>query len=122
MPGFDFGEAAIDAYKAIPLHIRQIFAEYTPIIEPLSLDDVYERHSGNRSVEPEHIEQPTAQIVGHGYPPAGSRFGEETDCGLADDLMDGHRVRGVELSLGTICRCQTPFGGAILPSKPPGIW
>jgi nucleotidyltransferase/DNA polymerase involved in DNA repair len=41
MPGFDFGEAAIDAYKAIPLHIRQIFAEYTPIIEPLSLDEAY---------------------------------------------------------------------------------
>ena len=41
MPGFDFGEAAIDAYKAIPLHIRQIFAEYTPIIEPLSPDEVY---------------------------------------------------------------------------------
>ena len=41
MPGFDFSEAAIDAYKAIPLHIRQIFAEYTPIIEPLSLDEAY---------------------------------------------------------------------------------
>ena len=41
MPGFDFGEAAIDAYKAISLHIRQIFAEYTPIIEPLSLDEAY---------------------------------------------------------------------------------
>ena len=41
MPGFDFSEAAIDAYKAISLHIRQIFAEYTPIIEPLSLDEAY---------------------------------------------------------------------------------
>ena len=41
MPGFDFGEAAIDAYKAIPLHTRQIFAEHTPIIEPLSLDETY---------------------------------------------------------------------------------
>jgi DNA polymerase-4 len=41
MPGFDFNEAAIDAYKAISLHIRQIFAEYTPIIEPLSLDEAY---------------------------------------------------------------------------------
>ena len=26
------------------------------------------------------------------------------------------------LPLGTICRCQTPFRAAILPSKPPGIW
>jgi impB/mucB/samB family len=41
MPGFDFSEAAIDAYKAISLQIRQIFAEYTPIIEPLSLDEAY---------------------------------------------------------------------------------
>jgi hypothetical protein len=41
MAGFDFSEAAIDAYKAISLHIRQIFAEYTPIIEPLSLDEAY---------------------------------------------------------------------------------
>ena len=30
-----------DAYKAISLQIRQIFAEYTPIIEPLSLDEAY---------------------------------------------------------------------------------
>src|SRR5271166_1919676 len=30
-----------DAYKAISLQIRDIFAEYTPIIEPLSLDEAY---------------------------------------------------------------------------------
>src|SRR5262249_60157867 len=30
-----------DAYKAISLKIREIFAEYTPIIEPLSLDEAY---------------------------------------------------------------------------------
>ena len=36
-----FSEAAIDAYKTISLHIRQIFAEYTPIIESLSLDKAY---------------------------------------------------------------------------------
>src|SRR5258708_21409300 len=30
-----------DIYKAISLQIRQIFAEYTPIIEPLSLDEAY---------------------------------------------------------------------------------
>jgi len=29
------------AYKAISLQIREIFAEYTPIIEPLSLDEAY---------------------------------------------------------------------------------
>src|SRR5207245_6764416 len=27
-----------DAYKAISLQIREVFAEYTPIIQPLSLD------------------------------------------------------------------------------------
>ena len=30
-----------DAYKAISLRIREIFAAYTPIIEPLSLDEGY---------------------------------------------------------------------------------
>ena len=39
-PGLIF-EAAIDAYKAISLHIRQIFGENIPIIEPLSLDESY---------------------------------------------------------------------------------
>src|SRR5450631_4026616 len=31
----------IDVYKAVSLQIREIFAEYTPIIEPLSLDEAY---------------------------------------------------------------------------------
>jgi DNA polymerase-4 len=30
-----------DVYKAISLQIRSIFAEYTSIIEPLSLDEAY---------------------------------------------------------------------------------
>ena len=30
-----------DAYKAISLRIWEIFAAYTPIIEPLSLDEGY---------------------------------------------------------------------------------
>jgi len=30
-----------DVYKAVSLQIRDIFAEYTPIIEPLSLDEAY---------------------------------------------------------------------------------
>src|SRR5205085_6597355 len=30
-----------DAYKAISLQIREIFAAYTPIVEPLSLDEAY---------------------------------------------------------------------------------
>jgi DNA polymerase IV len=40
-PELIFVEPRFDAYKAISLQIRQIFAEYTPIIEPLSLDEAY---------------------------------------------------------------------------------
>jgi DNA polymerase IV len=30
-----------DVYRAVSLQIRQIFADYTPVIEPLSLDEAY---------------------------------------------------------------------------------
>jgi DNA polymerase IV len=40
-PDLIFVEPRFDVYKAISLQIRQIFAEYTPIIEPLSLDEAY---------------------------------------------------------------------------------
>jgi len=40
-PELVFVAPRFDAYKAISLQIRQIFAEYTPIIEPLSLDEAY---------------------------------------------------------------------------------
>ena len=30
-----------DVYRAVSLQIREIFADYTPIIEPLSLDEAY---------------------------------------------------------------------------------
>src|SRR6476660_7047017 len=40
-PDLIFVAPRFDAYKAISLQIRQIFAEYTPIIEPLSLDEAY---------------------------------------------------------------------------------
>ena len=40
-PELIFVAPRFDAYKAISLQIRQIFAEYTPIIEPLSLDEAY---------------------------------------------------------------------------------
>jgi len=36
-----FVKPRFDAYKAISLQIRDIFAEYTPVIEPLSLDEAY---------------------------------------------------------------------------------
>jgi DNA polymerase-4 len=40
-PDLIFVEPRFDVYRAISLQIRQIFAEYTPIIEPLSLDEAY---------------------------------------------------------------------------------
>src|SRR6201985_2719782 len=40
-PDLTFVNPRFDAYKAISLQIREIFAAYTPIIEPLSLDEAY---------------------------------------------------------------------------------
>jgi DNA polymerase-4 len=40
-PDLIFVKPRFDAYTAISLQIRNIFAEYTPIIEPLSLDEAY---------------------------------------------------------------------------------
>src|SRR4030081_3897575 len=40
-PDLIFVKPRFDAYKAISLQIREIFAEYTPLIEPLSLDEAY---------------------------------------------------------------------------------
>src|SRR5216684_3825261 len=40
-PDLIFVKPRFDAYKAVSLQIREIFAEYTPIIEPLSLDEAY---------------------------------------------------------------------------------
>jgi DNA polymerase IV len=40
-PDLIFVTPRFDIYKAVSLQIREIFAEYTPIIEPLSLDEAY---------------------------------------------------------------------------------
>jgi DNA polymerase-4 len=40
-PDLIFVKPRFDAYKAISLQIREVFAEYTPIVEPLSLDEAY---------------------------------------------------------------------------------
>src|SRR6202049_4487852 len=40
-PDLIFVKPRFDAYKAISLQIGGIFTEYTPIIEPLSLDEAY---------------------------------------------------------------------------------
>jgi DNA polymerase IV len=40
-PDLIFVTPRFDVYKAVSLQIREIFAEYTPIVEPLSLDEAY---------------------------------------------------------------------------------
>ena len=40
-PGLIFVSPRFDVYRAVSLQIREIFTEYTPIIEPLSLDEAY---------------------------------------------------------------------------------
>lgn len=40
-PELIFVRPRFDVYKAVSLQIRAIFAEYTPMIEPLSLDEAY---------------------------------------------------------------------------------
>src|ERR1700704_3215333 len=40
-PDLIFMKPRFDVYKEVSLQIRAIFAEYTPIIEPLSLDEAY---------------------------------------------------------------------------------
>jgi DNA polymerase-4 len=40
-PDLIFIKPRFDVYKAVSVQIREIFAEYTPVIEPLSLDEAY---------------------------------------------------------------------------------
>jgi DNA polymerase-4 len=40
-PDLIFVRPRFDVYRAVSLQIREIFAEYTPMIEPLSLDEAY---------------------------------------------------------------------------------
>ncbi|SCW90607.1 DNA polymerase-4 [Rhizobium mongolense subsp. loessense] len=40
-PDLIFVRPRFDVYKSVSLQIRAIFAEYTPLIEPLSLDEAY---------------------------------------------------------------------------------
>jgi DNA polymerase-4 len=47
-PDLIFVKPRFEAYRAISLQIREIFAEYTPLIEPLSLDEAYLDVTENR--------------------------------------------------------------------------
>jgi len=47
-PDLIFVAPRFDAYKAASLQIREIFAEYTPMVEPLSLDEAYLDVTENR--------------------------------------------------------------------------
>lgn len=53
-PALQFIRPRFDVYKAVSLQVRQIFADYTEQIEPLSLDEAYldvtdSPHHGNRA-------------------------------------------------------------------------
>src|SRR5882762_570758 len=47
-PGLIFVKPRFEAYKAVSLQIREIFAEHTDLIEPLSLDEAYLDVTENR--------------------------------------------------------------------------
>lgn len=47
-PSLVFVKPRFDVYKAVSAQIREIFAEYTPLIEPLSLDEAYLDVTENR--------------------------------------------------------------------------
>jgi DNA polymerase IV len=47
-PDLIFVKPRFDVYRAVSLEIRAIFAEYTPLIEPLSLDEAYLDVTENR--------------------------------------------------------------------------
>jgi DNA polymerase-4 len=47
-PELIFVAPRFDAYRTVSLQIREIFADYTPIIEPLSLDEAYLDVTENR--------------------------------------------------------------------------
>jgi DNA polymerase IV len=65
-PDLIFVKPRFDAYKAVSLQIRDIFAEHTPTIEPLSLDEAYLDVSENLqgiATATEIAEQIRAKIV-----------------------------------------------------------
>jgi DNA polymerase IV len=47
-PDLIFVKPRFEAYRAVSLQIREILAQFTPIIEPLSLDEAYLDVTGNR--------------------------------------------------------------------------
>src|SRR2546423_11937953 len=67
-PDLIFMKPRFDVYKAVSLRIRQIFAEYTLIIEPLSLDEAYLDVTENLKgiVSPPWIREETPPQIGSG--------------------------------------------------------
>ena len=51
-PDLIFVKPRFEVYKDISRHIRSIFAEHTPVIEPLSLDEAYLDVTENLQVIP----------------------------------------------------------------------
>ena len=55
-PGLIFVKPRFEAYRSISHQIRAIFADYTPLIEPLSLDEAYLDVTANRKGMPSATE------------------------------------------------------------------
>lgn len=56
-PGLIFVKHRFSVYKEVSLQIREIFAEYTDLVEPLSLDEAFLDVTNNK------IEMPSATII-----------------------------------------------------------
>ncbi len=56
-PGLIFVKARFDVYKEVSQQIREIFLEYTDLVEPLSLDEAFLDVTDNK------IEMPSATII-----------------------------------------------------------
>src|SRR6202034_4166531 len=69
-PALIFAAPRFDAKCAVSMQIREIFAEYTPLIEPLSLDEAYLDVTENLKGRPSAVA--TATQIRH-------RFWEATD-------------------------------------------
>jgi hypothetical protein len=100
-PDLIFVKPRFDAYKAISLQIRDIFAEYTPIIEPLSLDEAYlditENLKGINSAT-QIAEEIRARIRAETELSFGRRLLQQVH-GMTPDIL-------FVLGMSVLCRCR----------------
>ena len=66
-PDLIFVKPRFDVYRAVSQQIRAIFADYTPLVEPLSLDEAY------LDVTEDRLGLGSAQVDRAGHPPPNRR-------------------------------------------------